>query len=155
MALRALKLTNYFILGENRMTKPKPLALIIEDDQKLATIFAQALKMAEFETEIIADGNAALERLAAVVPALVVLALVVLDLHLPYISGDDILHQIRADERLAKTRVMLATADSLMAEHLRSKNDLVLLKPISFGQLGDLATRLRPPDTTEDQYAPA
>ena len=120
----------------------KSLALIIEDDRKQATIFDQALQMAEFETEIIRDGQAALERLAVTVPALVVL-----DLHLPYVSGDDILRQIRADERLAKTRVILATADPLMVRTLQEESDLVLLKPISFNQLRDLATRLRPPDT--------
>ncbi len=117
------------------------LALIIEDDQKLAAIFAQALQMAEFETEIIHDGEMALARLAETRPAVVVL-----DLHLPNVSGADILRQIKADTRLAKTRVMLATADSVMAETLRSKADLVLLKPISFIQLRDLAARLRPPD---------
>ncbi len=122
----------------------KPLALIIEDDRKQATIFDQALQMAEFETEIIRDGKAALERLAVTVPVLVVL-----DLHLPYVSGDDVLRQIRADERLAKTRVILATADPRMAEPLQEESDLVLLKPISFSQLRDLATRLRPPDTTD------
>jgi DNA-binding response OmpR family regulator len=121
----------------------KPLALIIEDDRKQATIFDQALRMVEFETEIIRDGKAALERLAATVPVLVVL-----DLHLPYVSGSDVLRQIRADERLAKTRVILATADHRIAEHLWEKSDLVLLKPVSFNQLRDLAARLRSIDTT-------
>ncbi len=117
------------------------LALIIEDDQRLAAIFAQAMKMAEFETELIYDGEAALVRLAETTPAVVVL-----DLHLPHVSGADILHQIRADTRLAKTKVILATADSVMAETLHSEADLILLKPISFTQLRDLAARLRPTD---------
>ena len=117
------------------------LALIIEDDENQAPIFAQALKMAEYETETIHDGQAALDRLAVVVPDLVLL-----DMHLPNVSGDTILHHIRADVRLANTRVMLATADAYMAENLRDKSDLVLLKPISFTQLRDLAKRLRPPD---------
>ena len=117
----------------------KPLALVIEDDQKQATVFAQALRMAEYETEIIRDGQEALTRLGEVIPALVVL-----DLHLPKISGKDIFQQIRADQRLNQTRVMLATADPLFAETLRSKVDLVLLKPISFNQLRDLASRLQP-----------
>jgi CheY-like chemotaxis protein len=117
----------------------KPLALVIEDDQKQATVFAQALRMAEYETEIIRDGQEALNRLGEVIPALVVL-----DLHLPKISGKDIFQQIRADQRLNQTRVMLATADPLFAETLRSEVDLVLLKPISFNQLRDLASRLQP-----------
>jgi len=119
-----------------------PFALIIEDDWKLAIICAQALRLAQFETEIVQDGNAALDRLAATTPAVVVL-----DLHLPHVSGREILRQIRADRRLDQTRVILATADALMAETLRAESDLVLLKPISVRQLRDLATRLRPHDT--------
>jgi DNA-binding response OmpR family regulator len=124
-----------------------PFALIIEDDPKLAFIFAEALQMAEFETEIVQDGKAALERLAATTPAVVVL-----DLHLPFLSGSDILAHIRADQRLAQTRIMLATADASKAEHLRSDADIVLLKPISLHQMSTLAKRLRPPDTYSDSY---
>lgn len=80
-------------------------------------------------------------RLAVISPALVVL-----DLHLPSFSGIDILRHIRADERLAETRVILATADAIMADSLREESDLVLLKPISVTQLRDLAIRLRPLD---------
>ena len=93
----------------------------------------------------IEDGQTALARLAEVTPAVVVL-----DLNLPHVSGDEILHQIRADERLAETRVMLATANAMLAETLRGESDLVLLKPISPDQLRDLASRLRPPDTVMD-----
>ncbi len=118
-----------------------PLALIIEDDPKLAHIFGEALRAAEFEAEIISDGHVAADRLAATIPAVVVL-----DLHLPEVSGEAILHQIRADERLAGTSVMVATADPHLAETLRNQADLVLIKPISFGQLRDLAKRLRPVD---------
>ena len=67
---------------------------------------------------------------------------VVLDLHLPRVAGMDILHQIRADERLTGTRVIVATAHPRMAESLRDEADLVLLKPISFSQLRDLASIL-------------
>jgi CheY-like chemotaxis protein len=95
--------------------------------------------MADFETEIIQNGREALNRLSEVVPALVVL-----DLHLPEVAGKDIFEQIKADERLVKTRVMLATADPLLAESLRAGVNLVLLKPISFNQLRDLASRFRP-----------
>ena len=118
-----------------------PLALIIEDDEKLAKLFSFAMQAAEFETETIADGKTALTRLQNTLPAIVVL-----DLHLPFVSGNKILRQIKADERLANTRVMVTTADAMLAENLRDIADLVLLKPISVNQLRDLAARLRPPD---------
>ncbi len=120
----------------------KLFALIIEDDKRLGTIFAQALRGAEFDIELVQDGHVALARLADTNPAVVVL-----DLHLPHISGRDILDKIRADKRLASTRVILATADPIMAETLQDEADLVLIKPISFSQLRDLAARLRPADT--------
>jgi CheY-like chemotaxis protein len=118
-----------------------PLALIIEDDEYQADIFSLALQAAEFESEVVNDGAVALTRLAAITPDLVIL-----DLHLPSFSGRDILHQIRADKRLTETRVILATADAVMADLLRDESDLVLLKPISATQLRDLAIRLRPLD---------
>jgi DNA-binding response OmpR family regulator len=119
----------------------KHIALIVEDDQDLATIFAEALQAANFETQIVRDGVTALLFLAKTQPEIVLL-----DLHLPRISGADILDKIKADERLAETKVMIATADPYMADSLREIADLVLIKPISFGQLRDLAARLRPPD---------
>lgn len=118
----------------------KPFALIIEDDQKIATVFANALETVGYETEIVRDGQLALTRLAVTIPSTVVL-----DLHLPNVSGRDILAQIRLDKRLSQTRVMIVTADALLAESLSEDADLVLLKPINFAQLRDLAARLRPP----------
>ena len=128
-------------MNEQDLAK-KHFALIIEDDDDAAIIFAEALQAAEYETEIITDGETALARLATTTPAVVAL-----DLHLPHTSGDKILRQIRADTRLSNTRVMLVTADALLAQNLRREADLVLLKPISFSQLRDLSARLRPPDT--------
>jgi two-component system response regulator AdeR len=113
------------------------LGLIIEDDDDLSVIFSEALQAAGFKTEIIQTGDQALARLAVTTPDVVVL-----DLHLPRVAGMDILHQIRADARLAKTRVIVATAHPRMAESLRDEADLVLLKPISFSQLRDLAAIL-------------
>lgn len=114
----------------------KQLALIIEDEPDLATIFSEALKSAGFETQIIADGQVALDELETLTPNVVVL-----DLHLPHVSGKDILEQIRADDRFEQTHVLIATADASMAEMLEDQADLVLLKPISFLQLQALAER--------------
>lgn len=115
------------------------LALIIEDDQDLSEIFSQALNAAGFETEIIGDGQVAAERLQQIVPAIVIL-----DMHIPHISGNILLKQIRADERLNKIRVVVATADAQMGENMRGQADLVLIKPISFTQLRDLTSRFHP-----------
>ncbi len=120
------------------MTESKnPLALIIEDDPDAAEIFSAAVKAAEYETEIIMSGSKALERLADTEPSLVIL-----DLHLPHVSGADILRYIRSEPRLEKTRVIIASADPRTADTLYGKATLALIKPISFTQLRDLVKRL-------------
>lgn len=118
----------------------KEIALIIEDDEDLSEIFGQALSAANYEIEIIRDGAVARDRLKEVLPVVVVL-----DMHLPNLSGNILLKQIRADERLKKTRVVVATADAQMGESLRGVADLVLIKPITFTQLRDLTFRLHLP----------
>lgn len=115
----------------------KKFALIIEDEEDLATIFSEALKAGSFETEIIHDGAIARRRLTEVVPDVVVL-----DLNLPHVDGNQLLIQIRDDARLEKTRVIVATADSGMANILDREADLILLKPISFIQLRTMAERM-------------
>lgn len=123
----------------------KPLSLIIEDDEDLSEIFHEALHAAGFETEIIRNGSDALERLNSVVPEVVIL-----DLHLPQIAGAVILKHIRSQRRLARTSVIVTTADAIMGEQVRDTADFVLIKPISFRQLRDLTARLNPDDLEND-----
>jgi DNA-binding response OmpR family regulator len=121
-----------------------PVALVIEDDRDLATLFAIALRMAGVETETVHAGDTALARLAVLVPDLVVL-----DLHIPRTAGIDVLRQIRADARLSGTRVVVVTGDLLAAKDIQNQADQVLIKPFSFDDLQDLATGLTqigPPD---------
>lgn len=114
----------------------KPLVLIIEDDPAQNQIFNITLK-SDFDVETFVDGNSATARLKEVTPALVLL-----DLNLPGKSGREILTQIRADERLANIPVILTTADDQQGKMLFEQADMVLLKPISPGQLKDLSRRL-------------
>ena len=85
----------------------KPFAIVIEDTDDIAQVFQTAMEQAGFESEIIPDGGRALKRLAEIVPDLVIL-----DLHLPKVSGEQILKYIRSDSRLADIKVIVATADS-------------------------------------------
>lgn len=114
----------------------KPLAFIIEDDTRLNNIASITLQ-ADFEIESFMDGLTAFQRLDVCVPDLVVL-----DLHIPGVNGMEILRKIRAEQRLAGTRVILTTADERQAETLTDAADIVLLKPVSPGQLRELAQRI-------------
>ncbi len=116
-------------------------ALIIEDSEDIADFLTIALKMTGFETEIVADGERALARLAQIVPDVVIL-----DLHLPRVMGGEVLSAIRADPRLAHTQVMIVTADARMAQDLEDQADLVLIKPVGLEQIRVLAARLTATD---------
>lgn len=117
------------------------LAIVIEDDQDLALIFAEALRGVGFEVEIMADGHAAQERLTSGAAPYLIL----LDMHIPHISGADLLTNIiRKDKRLTKAIVIITTADARMGEAYNEQADFVMIKPISFIQLRDLTSRLRP-----------
>jgi CheY-like chemotaxis protein len=116
----------------------KPLAVIIEDDDSLADIFTQAMKIAGFEIQTIADGLQAIDRLAKLNPAVIIL-----DLYLPGVSGDKVLAYIHTESHLKKAKTVLTTFDSLLADKFQDECDYVLLKPVSFSQLRDLGIRLR------------
>ena len=116
----------------------KHLAMVIEDDPQQAEIFTQAIRMAGFEVETVMDGQNALDSLAVVTPHLIVL-----DLNLPRVSGDKILSFIRQDDRLTGARVIIATANPRIADQMQHESDMMLIKPISFTQLRDLAERIK------------
>ena len=117
------------------------LALIIEDDEDLAQIFAEALRSVGFKVESAADGQIAQERLKnGPAPYLILL-----DMHVPHISGGDLLTNIiRKDKQLSKAIVIITTADARMGEAYTEMADFVMIKPISFIQLRDLTSRLKP-----------
>jgi DNA-binding response OmpR family regulator len=114
-----------------------PIAMIIEDDEKLSAIYTAAITEAGFTAHPVLRGDTALAELSIFLPRLVIL-----DLNLPSIPGETILQAIRDDPRLKKTQVVVTTADGVRARMLEEKGDLVLVKPISYTQLRDLAIRI-------------
>lgn len=110
----------------------KPYALIIEDDPKLSSIFQTALEQAGFETAVDLNGDRYPLLLDKGEPSLVIL-----DLHLPFASGIDILEAIRA--RYTDTVIAIVTADFIKAKTLTAKADHVLIKPVSVASLLKIA----------------
>lgn len=120
------------------LSKTNPLAFVIEDNEGVAEICRIALTRAEFEVEVLPDGQAALDRLATTTPMLVVL-----DLHLPKVPGQQILHYIRTSEHLAETLIILASADIPRIQELLDKADYVLEKPFGFVKLYEMVSAIR------------
>ena len=112
-------------------------ALVIEDNEMLSDLYVQALQEAGFQVEGLSNGQTALERLQESAPALVMV-----DLHLPYVSGEKVLDYMLDNPRFEQTRIIVASADGAWAGFLSQKVDFVLNKPVSYKQLRSLAARL-------------
>lgn len=105
-------------------------ALVVEDDPKLGIIYQTALNRFGFNAEVDDTGLNFKKRLTNPVPDLVIL-----DLHLPYATGKDILEMIRADENWKNAIVIIVTADLVLGKNLNNQADYVLIKPVSVNQI--------------------
>ena len=115
------------------------IALVVEDNEDLNDIFSSAVEKAGYISQSVYDGAAALLFLSKSVPAMVIL-----DLHMPKVGGDVVLKNIRSDQRMEDTMVIVVTADATFAEALQLQKEMLLLKPVSFSQLSELASRFVP-----------
>jgi diguanylate cyclase (GGDEF)-like protein len=123
----------------------KPFALIIEDERDILALFRQVMDLAGYRTEIVLDGNAAMDHLSKSSPDIVLL-----DLALPGISGADILVRMHADDRLKKIPVVVITAFPHLAETLPVPPQLVLIKPVNIEQMTMLIRRICPTEKTTE-----
>lgn len=114
----------------------QPYALVLEDDPKLGVIFQTALRQAGYETDLDENGNRYRAFLDAHRPDLVIL-----DLHLPFAFGGDILTEIRA--KYPDTVIAVVTADLVKAKLLTGKADHILIKPVSVASLLRLAESIK------------
>ena len=114
----------------------QPYALIIEDDPKLGVIFQTVMQQSGYETDLDNDGNHYHAFLDARKPDLVIL-----DLHLPFAFGGDILNEIRA--KYSDTIVAVVTADFIKAKTLTARADHILIKPVSVASLLKLAESIK------------
>lgn len=125
------------LLCEMRQMTNKLQALIIEDNPELNILFCEALNESGFETEGVFDGKEAQQRLKEIIPDVILL-----DLHLPYVSGADLLVQIREEHRLTDVFVIVASADGTWSNIIGEEADIVLNKPVSFVQLQNIGFRV-------------
>lgn len=110
--------------------------LIVEDDKELGEIMVEILGDLSASVRHVSNGQLAIKLLTETQPALVFL-----DLHLPEISGVDILNFARTQAHLENTHIIIMTADALKADELRTIADDVLIKPVTLDQVIDLAEK--------------
>ncbi len=109
-------------------------AMVVEDERSLANLYALMLARLGAAPEISRDGQLARDRiLEGLAPRILLL-----DLHLPHVSGEDLLKDIEESSAYSDTRIIIVTADPdwglrLKKEHPRIWR--VLTKPIEFSDL--------------------
>ena len=105
--------------------------LLVEDSPADARYLREVFKEAKLRNDLhhVLDAEAALLHLASHTPDLVLL-----DMHLPGMQGDELVRAIRADARLSSVPIVLLAPSELHAERLRRLGvdaHCCLLKPIS------------------------
>ncbi len=109
-------------------------ALVVEDDWSVAELFQRALEDAGYQAEILENGHKAQARLVFTTPDLVLI-----DLHLPSLSGEVILRQVHGQRRLGRMRVVVVSGDPVAAQRHEGLADRILIKPVGYEQLRRLA----------------
>ena len=102
--------------------------LVVEDDRSQSTFFGALLRHQGFEVDIAASAAAALERVTAHAPDLVLL-----DINLPDMSGIELAQLLRDRESLAHVPVIFLTGEEdsdLRSEAIAAGGDDFLVKPI-------------------------
>ena len=115
-----------------------PIVLLVDDDRALCQVLSERLAESGLRTECVHDGLSAVQRAFALRPQLVVL-----DLGLPELSGDQVFARLRADHRTRYTPVIFLTGTSSRAEklnHLLAGADDYVIKPFD---LEELAARVQ------------
>lgn len=116
-----------------------PYALVVEGDPEAATLFRRALQDAGFQADVVANGHKAQARLVFTTPDLIIM-----DMVLPRISGSVLLRQIRGQRRLDRARLIVTMAEDQVNDEVAGEADYVLVKPVGYDQVHELAAALVP-----------
>ena len=112
--------------------------VIIEDDKDIASFLALAVQNLGYETAVAHDGRSGLALIQQTSPDLILL-----DLHLPEVSGDEILRRVRADEALRSVPVIVLTGESTMLKPaVEAQANFTLVKPIDVRVLSQLIRQI-------------
>ncbi|HVO43109.1 MAG TPA: response regulator [Aggregatilineales bacterium] len=101
--------------------------LFIDDDVNILQIYSAVFLGSCYTIETARTGDTAFKIMANAAPALLIL-----DIAMPVLSGEDILRQVRADHRYDSTRIIILTAaPNRVTPDLRALVDRVILKPVT------------------------
>ena len=112
--------------------------LVVDDDMGIRGVLTQLLQDEGHRVASAANGQEALERLAAQRPPGVIL----LDLMMPVMNGWEVMNRRRDDERIASIPVIVISADGQVREKANAIGAVgYLTKPIDLDRLLDTVER--------------
>ena len=106
--------------------------LVVEDNELNLKLFCDLLRAHDYETAPVRDGREAVERARDFLPDLIIM-----DIQLPYVSGLELIGQIKADEALMAIPIMAVTAYAAKGDEERIRDagaEGYVSKPISVGR---------------------
>jgi CheY-like chemotaxis protein len=107
--------------------------LIVEDETELRDSLRELMEEEGYEVLVAADGREALEQLASARPSVVIL-----DLIMPVMSGNELYDAMQADPSLATIPIIISTSDPS-----RSPSGVpVMKKPVNIRRLIALVAQL-------------
>lgn len=119
---------------------PSIHALVADDMPDNRDIFTIVLQMAGYEVTTAANGQEALDILAAQP-----FHLMILDLDMPVLNGRDVLLALQNQPEHRPNYIMIVTANAQMnTETVIKLSDFVIIKPIVVKEVVTLAKRLNP-----------
>ena len=120
----------------------KSRVLVADDDPSTRILVDMALQEAGYDCVLAADGRSALDQARAIRPDLVVL-----DVGMPFLNGDEVHRELRRDPRTRYIPVVFVTAKRTTAEvaaRLRNGADDYVAKPFDIDELvARIASALR------------
>jgi CheY-like chemotaxis protein len=102
------------------------LVLIVDDDASTRQIYKHILENGGFQVMEADNGKTGLAMLERLTPDLVLL-----DMRLPFYTGEDLLKVIYDSPHLSRTRVIVITAHHKYGSLTLREGDTILLKPVT------------------------
>ncbi|RYE02800.1 MAG: response regulator [Sphingomonadales bacterium] len=121
--------------------------LVVEDNELNLKLFCDLLRAHGFEVAPVKDGREALAAARAFVPDLVVM-----DIQMPHVTGDEIIRQMKLDSQLRAIPIMAVTAYAGHddEERIRAAGaNAYVSKPISLARFMEEVRALVPTETQE------
>lgn len=95
------------------MPETRPIILVVDDDQPILLLMKNILTEFRFEARTASSGPEAIEAVRTARPDLILL-----DMNMPGMTGDEVLRQIRQENGLADVPVLILSGEPVSREDL-------------------------------------